>query len=88
MSFLETAKKRYTVRSYNGKPVEKEKLHNVIYAQCTCTSMSDIYRFSDMLGSGVQAEVHKRLQEQLRTACNEAYPVFETFVKKLEFQLD
>lgn len=69
-------------------PVEKEKLHNVIYAQCTCTSMSDIYRFSDMLGSGVQTEVHKRLQEQLRTACNEAYPVFETFVKKLEFQLD
>ena len=26
MEFLEIAKKRYTVRSYNGKPVEKEKL--------------------------------------------------------------
>ena len=32
MSFLETAKKRYTVRSYNGKPVEKEKLEQIIEA--------------------------------------------------------
>ena len=32
MEFLEIAKKRYTVRSYNGKPVEKEKLDKIIEA--------------------------------------------------------
>lgn len=32
MTFLETAKKRYSVRSYNGKKVEPEKLEKIIEA--------------------------------------------------------
>lgn len=32
MSFLETAKKRYSVRNYQSKPVEKEKLDMILEA--------------------------------------------------------
>ena len=32
MNFLDIAKMRYTVRSYNGRAVEKEKLDNIIMA--------------------------------------------------------
>jgi len=32
MDFLSMAKKRYSVRSYNDKPVEKEKLDKVLEA--------------------------------------------------------
>ena len=32
MNFLDIAKSRYSVRSYNGKKVEKEKLENILMA--------------------------------------------------------
>lgn len=32
MNFLELAKKRYSVRSYSEKPIEKEKLDTILEA--------------------------------------------------------
>ena len=72
----------------NIAKADKEKLFEAVYNQCTGTSMSDIYRFSDILGSNLRIEVEDILRERLRKSCEEARPVFEGLVKKLEFQLN
>ncbi len=42
MEFLELAKSRYSVRSYNGKKVEREKLDKILYAAHTAPTAANL----------------------------------------------
>ena len=43
MSLLDIAKKRYSVRKYEDKPVEKEKLEKILACVTCCTNCGEIY---------------------------------------------
>ena len=46
MNFIEIAKKRYSVRNYSGKKVEKEKLDKILQAAHVAQQQQTYSRFT------------------------------------------
>ena len=56
MSLLDIAKKRYSVRKYEDKPVEKEKLEKYFCLCSCCTNWVQIYSRLSVSGTGQRAD--------------------------------